>query len=233
VLPNSSDVENLVRGESGLLSAARQGFIHVDLTSGDPSVTRRIARLYRDQGFAFVDAGMSGMPEVAQAGELTLMVGVEDSAVMERLRPVLGSFARNVMRMGEPGAGHTTKLIIAFMGMAIANASAEILTLARAGGIDIHAIRELIGGTGMDSRTFQAMAMAAIDGDVSRRKLTIGNACKDMSQLVQMLDELGLATTVAPATLQALALASASGHSADYIPSLTRILCKMNGIETC
>ena len=98
------------------------------------------------------------------------------------------AFSKKIVRTGDVGTGQRTKLIMSFIGMAIANATAEALLVARAMGVDIEALRKLVGDTGMNSNTFQSMALAALDGNVSRRKLTIGNALKDVSYFVSMIN---------------------------------------------
>jgi 3-hydroxyisobutyrate dehydrogenase-like beta-hydroxyacid dehydrogenase len=177
-----------------------------------------------------LDAAMAGMPEQAAQGEITLMVGA-DPDILRHVEPVLQTFSRKIVRTGGIGTGQRTKLIMSFIGMAIANATAEALLVAHATGVELEALRDLVGGTGMNSSTFQSMTMAAIDGNVSRRKLTIANAYKDIGYFLGMIDEAGLSTTLAPATLKALERAASDGHANDYVPALTHILCKRNGLD--
>ena len=229
-LPSSREVEAVAGGETGLMATASPGLLHIDLTSGDPSSTLTLASAYRDRGMHLTDAAMAGMPEQAAKGEITLMVGAKPD-IFRRAQPVLQAFSKKIVHTGDVGTGQRTKLIMSFIGMAIANATAEALLVARAMGVDIEALRKLVGDTGMNSNTFQSMALAALDGDVLRRKLTIGNALKDVSYFVSMINEAGLETTLAPATLNALAIAAKSGHADNFVPALTEILCKRNALE--
>lgn len=229
-LPSSREVEAVARGEAGLMATAAPDLLHIDLTSGNPTSTLALSSAYRERGIHLIDAAMAGMPEQAAKGEITLMVGAEP-IILCRARPILEAFSKKIVRTGDVGTGQRTKLIMSFIGMAIANATAEALLVARATATDVEALRELVGGTGMNSSTFQAMALAAIDGDVSRRKLTIANARKDVGYFVGMIDEAGLSTALAPATLTALERAVSGGHADNYVPALTHILCKLNGLE--
>jgi 3-hydroxyisobutyrate dehydrogenase-like beta-hydroxyacid dehydrogenase len=212
------------------MATASPDLLHIDLTSGDPTSTLALASAYRGRGIHLIDAAMAGMPEQAAKGEITLMVGAEPD-IFRRAQPILHEFSKKIVRTGDVGTGQRTKLIMSFIGMAIANATAEALLVARATAIDIEALRELVGDTGMNSNTFQSMALAAIDGNVSRRKLTIANARKDVGYFVDMIDSAGLSTVLAPATLKALERAASGGHADDYVPALTHILCKLNGLE--
>jgi 3-hydroxyisobutyrate dehydrogenase-like beta-hydroxyacid dehydrogenase len=229
-LPSSREVEAVVGNEAGLMAAASPGFLHIDLTSGNPPSTLALAAAYRDRGMHLIDAAMVGTPEQAAKGEITLMVGA-DPDIFRRAQPILQAFSKRIVRTGDVGTGQRTKLIMSFIGMAIANATAEALLVARATGVDIEALHGLVGDTGMNSATFQAMASAALDGDVSRRKLTIANAHKDVAYFVGMIEDAGLSTALAPATLKALQRAVTDGHGEDFVAALTRILCNLNRVD--
>jgi 3-hydroxyisobutyrate dehydrogenase-like beta-hydroxyacid dehydrogenase len=229
-LPSSREVEAVVGGEAGLMATAAPDLLHIDLTSGNPTSTLALASAYRGRGIHLLDAAMAGMPEQAAKGEITLMVGAEPD-ILRRARPILEAFSKKIVRTGDVGTGQRTKLIMSFIGMAIANATAEALLVARSLDVDIEALRNLVGDTGMNSNTFQSMALAALDGNVSRRKLTIGNALKDMSYFVDMINEARLETTLAPATLNALERAARSGNADNFVPALTAILFKRNALE--
>src|SRR4051794_37652701 len=67
-LPTSGDVESLLDGPDGLLSAMRKGTTLVDCTSGDPAGSRRIAAALAERGVDFVDAPVSGGTSGAEKG---------------------------------------------------------------------------------------------------------------------------------------------------------------------
>src|SRR4051812_38369437 len=128
------------------MATASPDLLHIDLTSGDPTSTLALASAYRGRGIHLIDAAMAGMPEQAAKGEITLMVGAEPD-IFRRAQPILHKFSKKIVRMGDVGTGQRTKLIMSFIGMAIANATAEALLVARATAIDIEALRELVGDT--------------------------------------------------------------------------------------
>lgn len=229
-LPSSATVARVASGARGLLAEARPGFVHIDLTSGDPATDLVLAQAYTEKGAHFADVGMSGTPERAEAGQLTLMVGAADTT-LATIEPLLAAFSSQRLHFGAVGSGHRAKLIIAFYGMAIANATAEALTVARRFDIDLAAIHKVISGSGMNSTTFQMMALAAMGQSAEARQLTIGSARKDVANFVAMANEAGLATAIAPATLQSLTLAGAAGHAETFVSNLTAVLSAINGLE--
>jgi 3-hydroxyisobutyrate dehydrogenase len=106
--PTSSDVASLLDGPTGLLAGMRNGTVLVDCTSGDPATSRRIAERLAEKGIGYLDAPVSGGVAGAEKGTLTVMVG-GDSAVLERVMPVLKSFGQKIVHCGEVGAGDALK----------------------------------------------------------------------------------------------------------------------------
>lgn len=102
-------VEEVYLGPSGALAGARNGQIFIDTSTTHPDLSRRIAADLAQAGVDFLDAPVSGGPSGAQQGTLAVMVGGE-AAVLQRARPVLEVFGRNIFHMGGHGAGSAAKL---------------------------------------------------------------------------------------------------------------------------
>lgn len=219
-LPSSDVVASVA--EQILAASVRPGFAHIDLTSGDPRITVQLSKAYADRGALFVDVAVSGTPEQALAGELTLLVGSDGSGAAN-LEPLLRSLSKRVVTMGAPGSAHRAKLIMSALGMSIAVASAEALAAAQVSGMDLAAFSDLIAETSINSGTFQAMAAAAIDGDEARRKLSIENAAKDVRTMTSLLADLGMTARVGTATAATLRAATDAGHGPSYVTALTRL----------
>src|ERR1700743_365135 len=117
-LPDSRAVESVVLGErpesDGLLSFARPGQVIIDLSTSAPSSTQRIHAALAERGVEYLDAGISGGAAAAEKGTLTIMVG-GSAAALESVRWVLGPIASKIVRMGDSGAGHSTKRLNNFL----------------------------------------------------------------------------------------------------------------------
>jgi len=88
------------------------------------------------RGLRYIDCPVTGLPETAAAGELTLLVGapVADLAAAE---PLLRPLCRETIRFGEIGAGTAYKLIVNLMGAVQIAATAEALLVAERAGLDV------------------------------------------------------------------------------------------------
>ena len=111
MLPTSGLVSSvLADAEEAVLSGLKPGSLVIDMTSGEPSVTRRLAEQVAALGGVMIDAPVSGGVPRAKTGELAIMVGGDDAAV-ERAMPVLQAMGTSIMRCGGIGAGQAMKAL--------------------------------------------------------------------------------------------------------------------------
>jgi 3-hydroxyisobutyrate dehydrogenase len=126
-------VEQVLGGPDGLEAGLAPGAILVDLTSGIPAASRRIAARLAGRGAEFADAPVSGGVKGAEAGTLTIMVGCEPPT-FERIRPVLETFGKRIVRVGPVGAGDALKAVHnALIAVNIFAIGEALTTLAKAG----------------------------------------------------------------------------------------------------
>jgi len=131
--PTSADVESLLDGDAGLIAGMTRGATLVDCTSGDPATSRRIAERLAAEGLQFVDAPVSGGVTGAEKGTLTVMCG-GDSAIVERVGPVLSAFGSRIVHCGPVGSGHALKAVNnALLAVHIWSTAEGLAALTRAG----------------------------------------------------------------------------------------------------
>ena len=108
-LPTSNEVKSIVLGKNGISSYLAPGSLIVDMTSGDPAVTREISELILKNKIEFIDAPVSGGPRGAREGTIAIMVG-GSQAQFERVNNVLSYISHNIIHAGPIGSGHSIKL---------------------------------------------------------------------------------------------------------------------------
>jgi 3-hydroxyisobutyrate dehydrogenase len=96
------------------------------------------------RGFRYVDAPVTGLPDAAASGTLTLLVGAEPGN-LDAARPILTSLATRVLHFGAVGQGTVYKLMINLMGAVQIGAAAEGLALAQGAGLDLKLVADAIG----------------------------------------------------------------------------------------
>jgi 3-hydroxyisobutyrate dehydrogenase len=107
MLPTSAAVDAVL---DEILPHLRPGAILLDMTSGEPAATRRMAARLDAAGGTMVDAPVSGGVERARTGQLAIMAGGDDADV-ERARPALEAIGSSLLRTGGVGTAHAMKAL--------------------------------------------------------------------------------------------------------------------------
>jgi 3-hydroxyisobutyrate dehydrogenase-like beta-hydroxyacid dehydrogenase len=161
---DGEQVASVLLGEGGVIEAAREGLLCIDMSTIAPPDTRRIGAALRERGVGMLDAPVTGSSPRAEEGSLTIMVGGEQ-ADFARAEPLLQTMGQLIRHVGPLGQGEALKLINNSLGAANAAALAEALLLARASGIDLDALVEIVAaGSGASAQlTLKSGAMREHD----------------------------------------------------------------------
>jgi 3-hydroxyisobutyrate dehydrogenase len=133
-LPGPPQMEQVMLGPNGLLTALKPGTLYIDHTTNAPALVRRVHGLLRAKGVDMLDAPVSGGMEGAETRDLLVMVGGEPS-VFERARPILDALATRVMYTGGIGNGSVCKLMHNCASFTLDMAMAECWTVGVRAGV--------------------------------------------------------------------------------------------------
>ncbi len=146
MLPDSPDVEQVYSGAQGLLAGGKPGTLLIDMSSILPVVTRKLALEAERRGFDMLDAPVSGGEAGAIGGALSIMIGGKAAAV-ERAMPIFQALGKNIVHVGDAGAGQVTKVANQIVVGGTIAAVSEALVLAAKAGVDPAKVRQaLLGG---------------------------------------------------------------------------------------
>jgi 2-hydroxy-3-oxopropionate reductase len=163
-LPDAAAVHAVLDGPGGLAGAAGDGLTVVDTTTLDPSDARAIHRAVAAAGIAYLDVPVSGGPQAARDGSLSMMAG-GDVAALERVMPVLETLGSRVVHCGGVGAGSVAKACNQLVVVATISAVAEALAIAEGSGVDPATVREAMLGGWAASPILQLHGERMIDRD--------------------------------------------------------------------
>ena len=107
-LPTSTIVDKVVNGDDGLVNTAKKGTYIIDMTTGEPEITRKISRALIQEGINFIDAPVSGGPQGAHEGNIAIMVGGTKNQ-FSTIKPIMDDISSNIFYAGEIGSGHSIK----------------------------------------------------------------------------------------------------------------------------
>jgi len=214
-LPDSRAVETVVLGArpeaDGLIAFARPGQVIIDLSTSRPSSTQRIAALLAERGVHYLDAGISGGAAAAEKGTLTIMAG-GSADVLESAAWVLRPIAAKVVFMGASGAGHSTKLLNNFLNAVTLAATAEVMVAAKAAGLDLAAVLDVINSSSGVSYASTNRFPHIIKGDYLEGGLSSNLMTKDVVAYVDHVRELGVPCLNAAGPLASFGAAANLGY---------------------
>jgi 3-hydroxyisobutyrate dehydrogenase-like beta-hydroxyacid dehydrogenase len=229
-LPSSVEFERLFLGDSGIARSARPGMVFVDLTTNDPAVTRKVGAALADRGAGLVDAALGRTPKEAEEGRLSTYVG-GDPALIEKVRPILSSYADTIVVCGPLGAGTTCKLVNNSITIGTLALLAEGFATAAKLGVDIDALAQVLSAGGANSPMWRVVEPWIRAGDDSHLKGTLWTGAKDLRTYGRMAEGAGVAASTARAANQTLQLALDHGHGGRFLPVLPGILAELNGAK--
>lgn len=142
---NDDDVRSVALGSSGAVPKMQPGAVLVDHTTASADVARELAAACAERGLGFVDAPVSGGQAGAENGQLTVMCGADDIEVFGAAREIIVAYARECRRLGDAGAGQTTKMVNQICIAGLVQGLAEGVAFAQKAGLDISEVVATIG----------------------------------------------------------------------------------------
>jgi 2-hydroxy-3-oxopropionate reductase len=168
MVTDTKAVEEVVLGAHGIASGARAGSLVVDHSTIAPDGARRIASALEVHGVEMLDAPVSGGSMAAAAGTLAIMIGGSKAAV-ERVTPVLSSYAGHVVHVGASGAGQVAKACNQICTIVNQLGAAEAMLLAERAGVDPRAVKDALMSGFAASRMLDLQAPKMIARDFEGR----------------------------------------------------------------
>src|ERR1700716_3110078 len=130
-------------GKDGAAATAKPGTLAIECSTVSYGHALDLARELRGRGLVYIDSPVTGLPDAAAAGKLTLLVGAEP-ADLEKARPFLAPLSTTIRHFGPVGSGTVYKLINNLMGAIQIAGLAEGLAIAEQAGLDMKLVLEAI-----------------------------------------------------------------------------------------
>ena len=189
-VPDTPDVEAVVLGKDGILSAARPGLIVVDHSTISPTATKKMNAALIEKGAQLLDAPVSGGDIGAQNATLSIMVG-GDASAFDRVRPLLAHMGKIITYCGSSGSGQLTKLVNQILVTVTNLAVSEALTFAQSSGLDPQKTLAAVSGGAAGSWQLSNLGPKMIAGDF-RPGFMIKLQHKDLRLAIAAARDVGL-----------------------------------------
>ena len=203
MLPDAPDVERVALGKDGVVEGIRAGSVYVDMSTIDPSTTRKVGAAMAAKGVSMIDSPVGKTADHAVAGTLTLMVGGPVETIA-RVRPVLDCMGTDFFHCGELGAGQTMKLLNNLLAAAVGEASIEALVAGTKAGLSLETMMSVLKTTmAWNNQLAISMPKRSLVGDF-KPGFMMKLAHKDCRLALKMVEELGVSAPVGRAVLDSL-----------------------------
>ena len=211
-LPGPTEVEAVALGPDGIIHGAVTGTVYADLSTGSPTVMRKLHAAFKEKGIHVLDAPVSGGVIGAKRGSLQVMVGGEESIYRE-VKGVLGAVGNNVSYMGPIGAGTIAKLVHNMISILTRSLVAEGFTLGVKAGVKPEALLEAIRGASFGQGLILSHMIPDVvfKGDFDAVRFALKLARKDVGLATALAREFDVPMPLASVGEQILIEAMARG----------------------
>ena len=191
-------VDDVIFGGQGLMTAARSGLVIGVSSTVSPSYARGLAARLVGRDVALLDMPTTRSEKAAHAGALLVLTG-GDPEVFQACRPVMETFASDIFHLGPFGCGQVGKMINNMILWACTAANVESLQLGEKLGVDQARLRtalkkssaanfSLIEDADFTPMTWaeKDMAIAQHEADACRFSMPLGGLVKEVVKAIKL-----------------------------------------------
>src|SRR4051795_1564936 len=176
-------------GKDGAAATMKAGTLAIECSTVSHAHALHLARELRGRGLITIDCPVTGLPEAAATGKLTLLVGAEP-ADLEKARPFLAPLSTTIRHFGAIGSGTVYKLINNLLGAIQIAGLAEGLAIAEQAGLDMKLVLEAIQAGVAASPQVQRHSKRMVARDFSGATFTAALRHKDAVYAVALAESL-------------------------------------------
>jgi L-threonate 2-dehydrogenase len=143
IVPTADDVEQIVKGPQGTLSALKDGTVHIEMSTIDVDRKARFRDEVRANGGDLLDCPISGSPGMV-APRLATTFASGDRASVSKVSAVLDAISGPWVYTGPFGTGAQMKYIANLLLAVHTVAAAEAMALARRSGLDLELVQKTL-----------------------------------------------------------------------------------------
>lgn len=130
-------------GSHGAMPQMKAGAFVIECSTLSAGHVEALSSEAGRRGLVYIDCPVTGIPEAAEKGQLTLLVGAA-AGDLEKCSALLQSFSAVIRHFGNIGTGTAYKLIINLMGAVQIAGLAEGIAMAHAAGLDMDTVAAAI-----------------------------------------------------------------------------------------
>ncbi|RXT04572.1 NAD(P)-dependent oxidoreductase [Ammoniphilus sp. CFH 90114] len=209
-LPTPSILEETILGGSGALHVMGKGSLILDMGTTDVETTRKLHKVAAMNDVGFYDCPVSGGPQGADQGTLTIMVG-GDRERFDQVDSVLQAIGQEILYIGESGSGQVVKLcnnmVVAGINLLLSEA---FLTGVKAG-VSVDRIANVMEKGSGQSKVLSVFGPNLIQGSYDNVIFLLSHMAKDVDLYRQLARQGGIPSFMSSVISQLYELAKVQG----------------------
>lgn len=229
-VPIGKDVDAVLNGQDGLLTALPKGSLILDHSTIGPEESRQMHSICEEKGIAFLDAPVSGGVGGAEKGTLSIMVGGEEDQFL-RAKPVLEVMGKNIYYLGPSGSGNAMKLVNNMLVGISTAAITEAFVLAVKSGLDPEQVFEILCNSSGDSYVLRRHLPNFILKRNFAPAFTLDMLNKDLGLAENFALDQGVRLLIGSLAHQICREAAFSGLGSEDMSAVIKVLEEQNKLE--
>ncbi len=140
---NDTDLREITLGTDKAFSSMKPDTIFIDHTTTSSDIAVELSKKAKKLNIHFLDAPVSGGEVGAVKGELTVMIGGENT-IFEKIKSIIAAYAKNITLIGGPGKGQIAKMVNQICIAGLVQALSEAISFSEKSGLDTKKVLDAI-----------------------------------------------------------------------------------------
>jgi 3-hydroxyisobutyrate dehydrogenase-like beta-hydroxyacid dehydrogenase len=197
MLANDAAVESVVYGPNGLLANLPKDRVHVSSSTISVTLSERLTADHATAHQRFVAAPVFGRPDVAAAGDLSVIAGGAEDAILD-VTPVLNAIGKKTFAISDkPKAANLVKLSGNFLIASVIESLGEAVALITKDGVDREAYVEMLTSSLFNAPVYKIYGDLIAEGKFEPAGFAAPLGYKDIRLVLAAADDLRVPMPVA------------------------------------
>jgi 3-hydroxyisobutyrate dehydrogenase-like beta-hydroxyacid dehydrogenase len=229
MVTDTAALHEVFGGPGGILAGLGAGKIYVDMSTVSPAASRHMAAQVAGKGAHMLDSPVSGSVITLEQGNLSLMVGGDEST-FQQIKPILLDIGPKVNYVGENGLAVLMKIAINLNLQVQFIGFCEGLFLAIKGGVPVETALEVMLNSVIASPSLKYRTPFILDMP-EEAWFNVNMMQKDMLLAEELGRELDVPLPTVAISNQFLTAARALGLAKQDFAIVYKVLARMSGLD--
>ena len=197
MLANDAAVESVVYGADGLIANLPEGRVHVSSSTISVTLSERLTADHANAGQRFLAAPVFGRPDVAAAGDLSVIAGGAKDTILE-VTPILNAIGKKTFVISDkPKAANLVKLSGNFLIASVIESLGEAVALIAKVGVDREAYVEMLTSSLFNAPVYKTYGNLIAEGKFEPPGFAAPLGYKDIRLVLAAAEDLRVPMPVA------------------------------------